>query len=181
MIGVKKDSNSDITFLQFCRILISLVSVKYFAWDCRRKQFFGRNLAQCPSQLNFRMFSLSANHFFNYHVNIKPVSSLKSFKFNDWLLALFCIIGLSQNLTLQNFELCSLVFWSNYPSWAKNDTFSRKLIHHWKKKEQKKKFRQFSSYFWQFLLILVKSESPQIKRYLISSIINFTPWKTTFS
>ena len=37
------------------------------------------------------------------------VSCAKSFRFNGFVLALFCLLGLGQNLTLENFQLCRLV------------------------------------------------------------------------
>ena len=88
---------------------ISLVCSKYFGQDCLRKQTFGCNLAQCPSHLNIWIFSVTAKHFSNHDVNIKQGSSVKNSKFNDFVLALFCILGLGQNFTLENFQLCLLV------------------------------------------------------------------------
>ena len=37
------------------------------------------------------------------------VSSTKLPTFKDFVLALFCILGLGQSLTLENFQLCRLV------------------------------------------------------------------------
>ena len=44
-------------------------------------------------------FSLTSKHFSNHDKNIKQVSCVKSSKFNGFVLALFCILGLGQNLT----------------------------------------------------------------------------------
>ena len=50
-------------------------------------------------------------------------------------------------------------------------TFSRKLNHHWKCREQRKHFETVSVIiFWHFLII--NHRSPQVKRCLISSITN---------
>ena len=73
------------------------------------KQILSRNLAQAPSHLNFCIFSVSSNHFSNHDVNIKQVSCIKSYTFNDFVLAKFCILGLRQSLTLENFHFCRLV------------------------------------------------------------------------
>ena len=77
-------------------------------------KFFSRNLAQSPSHLNFWKISVTSKHFSNHDKNIKQVSCVKSSKFNGFVLALFCIPGLGQNLTLENFELSRIVaFWTN--------------------------------------------------------------------
>ena len=84
-------------FLQFVRnILASIV------WG---NIFFGWNLAQFPSHMNYSIFSLTSKHFSNHDVNINQSSSVKSSKFNGFVLALFCILSLGQNLTLENFPL----------------------------------------------------------------------------
>ena len=70
---------------------------------------FGRGLAQSPSHLNFWTFSITSKHFSNHDKTIKQVSYVKSYKFNSFVLALFCILGLGQSLTLENVELCWLV------------------------------------------------------------------------
>ena len=62
----------------------------------------------------------------------KQVSYTKSSKFNGFMLALFCILGVGQNSTLKNFQLFWLVvFWTNYYFWARIGTFPRKLNRHW--------------------------------------------------
>ena len=73
------------------------------------KQIFCRNLAQSPSHLNFWKISVTSKHFSNHDKNIKHVSCIKISKFNGFVLALFCILGLGQNVTLQNFEISRLV------------------------------------------------------------------------
>ena len=53
-------------------------------------------------------------YFSNHDVDIKQVSSVKSFKFHGFMLALFCTLGLGQNVYLENFQLWRLiVFWTN--------------------------------------------------------------------
>ena len=74
-----------------------------------KKQISGRNLTQRPSHLKFWIFSVSSKNFSNHDVNKKQVSCVKSSKFNGFVLALFCILGLGQSLTLENFQLCQLV------------------------------------------------------------------------
>ena len=50
----------------------------------------------------------------NHNVNVKQVSLVKSSKFNGFLLAVLCILGLVQILTLENFQLYLLaVFCEN--------------------------------------------------------------------
>ena len=53
------------------------------------KQILSRNLAQAPSHLNFYIFSVSSNHFSNHDVNIKQVSCIKSYTFNDFVCTIF--------------------------------------------------------------------------------------------
>ena len=69
------------------------------------KQILSRNLAQAPSDLNFYIFSASSNHFSNHDVNIKQVSCIKNYTFNDFVLAQFCILGLRQSLTLKSLSI----------------------------------------------------------------------------
>ena len=69
------------------------------------KQFFCRNLAQSPSHLNFVKISIISKHFSYHDKNIKQARCVKSSKFNGFVLALFCILGLGQNLTLESFNL----------------------------------------------------------------------------
>ena len=73
---------------------------------------FGRNLAQSPFHLNFWIFSVSSKHFSNDDVDLKQLSCVKSSKFYGFVLPLFCILGLGQSLTLENFQLCILVVFS---------------------------------------------------------------------
>ena len=40
---------------------------------------------------------------------MKQVSSVKRSKLHGFVLALFCVLGLGQSLTLENFQLCRLV------------------------------------------------------------------------
>ena len=54
----------------------------------------------CPHlfhMLNFWVFSVVPEHFSKHNVNIKQVSPVKSSRFNGFVLALFCILVLSQN------------------------------------------------------------------------------------
>ena len=88
---------------------ICLVFAKYFDSDCLRKQILGRSFAQSPSQWKFSVFYVTSKRFSNHHVNIKQVSSVKSSKFNGFVLVLFCILVLGENLTLGSFQLCRLV------------------------------------------------------------------------
>ena len=74
-----------------------------------RKQIFGRNLVQSSSHFNYWIFSVTSKHFSNRDLNIKQISSLKSSKFIGFVLALFGIVGLGQNLNLETFQLCRLV------------------------------------------------------------------------
>ena len=73
------------------------------------KQFFGHDLAYSPTHLNFWIFFVTSKHFSNDDVNIKQVSPVRSCKFHGFVLGLFCILGLGENLTLENFQLCRLV------------------------------------------------------------------------
>ena len=92
----------------------SLLCAKYLVQDCLSKQIFGRNLVQSPSHLNLWIFSVTSKHFSNHDKNIKQVSCVKSSKFNSFVLALFFILALGQNLTLKNCQICRLVvFWTN--------------------------------------------------------------------
>ena len=78
------------------------------------KKIFARNLAQSPSHMNVSILSVTSKHFSNHDVNMKQVSSVKSSKLHGFVLALFCVLGLGQNLTLENFQLSRLlVFWRN--------------------------------------------------------------------
>ena len=82
---------------------ISLLFAKYFVQDCLSYKIFCRNLAQSPSHLNVWKISVTSKHFLNHDKNIKHVSYIKSSTFNGFVVALFCILGLGQNLTLENF------------------------------------------------------------------------------
>ena len=55
------------------------------------------------------IFSVTSKNFSGHDVNIRQVSSAKSSKLNGFVLALLCVLGLGQNLTLENFQLCRLV------------------------------------------------------------------------
>ena len=72
---------------------------------------FGRSFAQSSSHLIFWIFSitLTSKHLSNNDVNIKQFNTVKSSKFNGFVFALFCVLGLSQNLTAEKFELCRIV------------------------------------------------------------------------
>ena len=71
-------------------------------------QIFRCNLPKSSSLLNISVFFVTSKHFSNHDVNINQVSSVKSYKFNSFLLAVFCIFGLRQNFTLEIFQLCGL-------------------------------------------------------------------------
>ena len=107
----QKHAKLDITFLKSCPILLFL----YFVPSILARVVWGNKfLAQSPPHLNFWMFSVSSEHFSNHDPNIKQVICVKSSKFNGFVLALFCILGLGQSLTLENFQHCRLVvFWTN--------------------------------------------------------------------
>ena len=50
-------------------------------------------------------------------------------------------------------------------------TFSRNFDNHWKGSEQKENLQTILVIiFWNFTIFLYRSDSPQVKRYLISSI-----------
>ena len=70
---------------------------------------FGHNLARSPSQLNFWNISVTSKHFSNHEVNIKQVSSVKSSNFNGFVLEVFFVLGLGQNLHFENFQFSRLV------------------------------------------------------------------------
>ena len=74
-----------------------------------RKHSFCHNLAESVTHWNFSIFSVTSKSFFNNDVNINPVNSAKSTKFNGFVLVLFFILGLGQKLSLENFQLCRLV------------------------------------------------------------------------
>ena len=73
------------------------------------RTIIGRNLAQSPSHMDFWIISVTSKPFSNHDVNMKQVSSVRSSKSNGFVLELFCVLGLGQNLTLENFQLCRLV------------------------------------------------------------------------
>ena len=62
-------------------------------------------------------------HFSNQNLNKKLVSWVKSSKSNGFVLGLFCILDLCQNLTLENYQLCWLVVF-----FEQANTFEPKLI-----------------------------------------------------
>ena len=87
---------------------------KFVCLDSVRKQSFNRNFARSSSHLNFLIFSVTSKHFSNHDQNRNQVSCVKCCKSNGFVLGLFCILGLGQNLTLENFQLCRLVLiWTN--------------------------------------------------------------------
>ena len=62
-------------------------------------------MAQFRSHMGFWIFSVTSKHFSNHDINVNQVSSVKSSKFNGFVLALYCILGLGHNLTLKNVAL----------------------------------------------------------------------------
>ena len=59
---------------------------------------------------------------------MKAVSSAKTFKFNGFVLALFRVLGLDQNLTFKNVQLCRLVAFSTKKLFlGQNWHFSQKV------------------------------------------------------
>ena len=120
-----------------------------------REQTFGRNLPKSPSHLNLRDFSLTSKHFPNNDVNINQVSSVKSSPFNGFLLALFCIFGLRQNFTLENFFLNDLTFLSQ------NRYFFQKVESSMEEQKRRENFRLiFVIISASFLINWLRSESP---------------------
>ena len=65
---------------------------------------------------------MTSKHFSNHDKNIRQVSSVKSSKLNGFMLALFCILDLGQNLTLENCELFRLVVFK------RTNIFEAKLV-----------------------------------------------------
>ena len=62
----------------------------------------------------FGIYSVTSKHFSNHEVNIKQVSSVKSSNFNGFVLEVFFVLGLGQNLHFENFQFSRLVvFWMN--------------------------------------------------------------------
>ena len=57
----------------------------------------------------FLIFPVTSKNLSNHDVNMKQVSSVKSSKLNDFVLALFFMEGLGQNLTLEKVQLSRLV------------------------------------------------------------------------
>ena len=106
----QKNTKLDITFSKSCLILLHFFTLwQIFCLGLSEQTILGRNLSQCPSYLNFWTFSVTSKHFSNHDKNIQQVSCVKNFIFNGFLLALFWILGLGQNLNLENFQLCRLV------------------------------------------------------------------------
>ena len=68
-----------------------------------RNHLFSCNLAESATHLNFWIFSVTSKSFSNNDGYINPVNSAKSTKFNGFVLALFCILGLGQKLSLESF------------------------------------------------------------------------------
>ena len=102
---------------------ISLLCAEYFVQDCLSKQIFCCNMAQSLSHLNFWKISVTSKHFSNHDKNIQQVSCVNCSKFNGFVLALFCILGLGQHLTSEKFELSRLVIYFD-----RNKIFEPKLI-----------------------------------------------------
>ena len=102
-----------------CEVLSNFLLFLYFVAnifgeDCLRKEIFHRNLAQSLSHFNFWKFSVISKHFSNHDKHVMQVSCVKSSKFNGFVWALFCIIGLGQKLTLEHLQLSRfVVFWRN--------------------------------------------------------------------
>ena len=85
---------------------IFLLCTKYFVQHYLKIQIFGCNLTESHLYLNFWTFSVTSKHFSNHDENIKHINCVKSSKFNGFVLAIFCILGLGQNLTSENFTFC---------------------------------------------------------------------------
>ena len=115
--------NTQIQILHFIQILYYIILFRYFIKSCPillyfftlclifclSKQIFIRNLSQSPSRLNVWILSVTSKNFSNHDKNIMQVSCVKNSRFLSFVLALFCILGLCQNFTLENFQLCQLV------------------------------------------------------------------------
>ena len=110
LIAVKTHARLDITFLKFYPILLYLFRLCQIFWLGMSEQtIIGRNLAQSPSHMDFRITFATSKHFSNHDENMKQVSSVKSSKLNSFVIALSFIQGLGQNLTLENVQLSRLV------------------------------------------------------------------------
>ena len=60
----------------------------------------------------FHTCSVTLKHSSNHDVNMERATSVISAEVNGFVLALFIVLGLGQNLTLENFELYLLVAFS---------------------------------------------------------------------
>ena len=114
-VAVKKHAQLGITFLKSCPIILYFFSLyQIFCLGLSKETYFWSYLGRFSFVLVSWIFSVTSKHFPNLDVNIEQASSVKSSKSNAFVLTLFCILGLGQNLALESFPLCRLVaFWTN--------------------------------------------------------------------
>ena len=90
--------------------------------------FFGCNLAHFHSHMNFWILSVTWKEFSNHDVYINQVRFIKGSKLNGFVLSLFCLFGLGQNLTSENFPILLISSFLNKITFlSKNCCFFQKV------------------------------------------------------
>ena len=119
---------------------------------------------------------VTSKHFFNHDVNMERATSVISAEVNGLVLALFFFFC---HWFRSKFDFRKI--WTLLITCFLNDlTFFNQNLHSFQKVElSMDKWRVKETFqtilviiFWHFLIILLRSESRQVKRYLISSITN---------
>ena len=108
----------------------------------------------------------------NLNKNIKQLSCAKVPNLMVLCKHYFAYLIQVKNLTLKSFQLCLFViFLIEVTFLSQMSTFSRNFNHHWWSREQKKKFQTILVIiFCNFTRFQYRSDSPQVKKILISSI-----------
>ena len=90
------------------------------------------------------------------------------------MLALFCMFDLGQKFDFKKLlTLLTGIFLIEVTFLSYVSTFFRYVNHHWKCREQKENFQEILIIiFWNFTIFQYRSNSPQVKGTLISSIAN---------
>ena len=109
----------------------------------------------------------------NFNKNVKQVSCVKVSNLMVSCQHYFAYLIQFKNLTLKNFLLYLLVFFDRSNIFEPNQHFPRNSNHHWKCREEKEGFEATLVIIsWNFTIFQYRSDSPQVKGNLISSITN---------
>ena len=116
--------------------------------------------------LLFLIFYVISKHLSNRDINIKRVCSVKNSKFNGFVFALFCILGLGQDSTVP-----IRCFWNELTFLSQDWYFFQKVESALEEQRGKENLQTILVIiFGPFLISSLRSELLQITLWLISSM-----------